>query len=101
MTVVDLHNHFFPERWPDWDAKFGGEPWPTITTVVPAWARSITASPAGLIRPKLASTCAPVVAPFSIPRPSAITSPSARLKSSTRFQPKLRQNSNRSAPAPP
>lgn len=30
MTVVDLHNHFFPERWPDWDAKFGGEPWPTI-----------------------------------------------------------------------
>ena len=30
MTVVDLHNHFFPERWPDWDTKFGGEPWPSI-----------------------------------------------------------------------
>ncbi len=30
MTVVDLHNHFFPERWPDWDARFGGEPWPSI-----------------------------------------------------------------------
>ena len=30
MTVVDLHNHFFPERWPDWNARFGGDPWPTI-----------------------------------------------------------------------
>jgi len=30
VTTVDLHNHFFPERWPDWDAKFGGEPWPSI-----------------------------------------------------------------------
>ncbi|HET6224377.1 MAG TPA: amidohydrolase, partial [Dongiaceae bacterium] len=30
MSVVDLHNHFFPERWPDWDARFGGEPWPSI-----------------------------------------------------------------------
>jgi aminocarboxymuconate-semialdehyde decarboxylase len=30
VSVVDLHNHFFPERWPDWDAKFGGEPWPRI-----------------------------------------------------------------------
>lgn len=30
MTVVDLHNHFFPERWPDWDAALGGEPWPRM-----------------------------------------------------------------------
>lgn len=30
MTVVDLHNHFFPERWPDWNARFGGEPWPSM-----------------------------------------------------------------------
>jgi aminocarboxymuconate-semialdehyde decarboxylase len=28
MTVVDIHSHFFPERWPDLDARFGGEPWP-------------------------------------------------------------------------
>jgi aminocarboxymuconate-semialdehyde decarboxylase len=30
MTVVDAHNHFFPESWPDWDARFGGEPWPRL-----------------------------------------------------------------------
>ena len=30
MTVVDLHSHFFPESWPDLDARFGGEPWPAI-----------------------------------------------------------------------
>ncbi|MGE0736838.1 MAG: amidohydrolase family protein [Alphaproteobacteria bacterium] len=28
--VIDLHSHFFPEAWPDYDAKFGGEPWPSI-----------------------------------------------------------------------
>lgn len=30
MTVIDLHSHFFPESWPDFDARFGGEPWPAI-----------------------------------------------------------------------
>ncbi len=30
MTVIDLHSHFFPESWPDFDASFGGEPWPAI-----------------------------------------------------------------------
>lgn len=28
--VVDIHTHFFAESWPDFDKKFGGEPWPWI-----------------------------------------------------------------------
>jgi aminocarboxymuconate-semialdehyde decarboxylase len=30
VTVVDLHNHFFPEHWPDWDSRLGGDPWPRM-----------------------------------------------------------------------
>lgn len=26
--IVDLHTHFFPERWPDLDERFGGGDWP-------------------------------------------------------------------------
>lgn len=29
-TAIDIHSHFFPERWPDLDARFGGEPWPRL-----------------------------------------------------------------------
>jgi len=29
-ATVDIHSHFFPEHWPDFDAKFGGAPWPRI-----------------------------------------------------------------------
>jgi aminocarboxymuconate-semialdehyde decarboxylase len=28
MTVVDLHSHFFPEQWPDLEARFGSPNWP-------------------------------------------------------------------------
>jgi len=28
--VIDIHSHFFPESWPDFDIRFGGPPWPAI-----------------------------------------------------------------------
>lgn len=36
--VVDLHSHFFPERWPDFDAQYGGAPWPRIEHTGPGEA---------------------------------------------------------------
>ena len=30
MTVVDLHSHFFPEKWPDLEARFGTPNWPSM-----------------------------------------------------------------------
>ncbi len=35
MTVIDLHNHFLPARWPDLDARFGGPPWPWMKPTGP------------------------------------------------------------------
>jgi aminocarboxymuconate-semialdehyde decarboxylase len=29
-VTVDLHSHFFPKSWPDFDARFGGAPWPRM-----------------------------------------------------------------------
>jgi aminocarboxymuconate-semialdehyde decarboxylase len=31
MAVIDIHSHFFPEAWPDLEAKFGGGDWPSIS----------------------------------------------------------------------
>ena len=28
--VIDMHSHFFPERWPDFEIKFGSPDWPWI-----------------------------------------------------------------------
>lgn len=36
--VIDMHSHFFPESWPDLDARFGGEPWPWIKHTGPGQA---------------------------------------------------------------
>jgi aminocarboxymuconate-semialdehyde decarboxylase len=30
MPVIDIHNHFFPENWPDLAARFGTADWPWI-----------------------------------------------------------------------
>jgi aminocarboxymuconate-semialdehyde decarboxylase len=30
MQTIDIHNHFFPESWPDLDARFGTPDWPRI-----------------------------------------------------------------------
>lgn len=30
MSVVDLHTHFFPETWPDLEARFGTPGWPWL-----------------------------------------------------------------------
>ncbi len=30
MQVIDIHNHFFPESWPDLAARFGTSNWPWI-----------------------------------------------------------------------
>ena len=30
MRTVDIHSHFFPEATPDFSARFGGSPWPSI-----------------------------------------------------------------------
>jgi len=38
MSVVDLHSHFFPQAWPDFDSRFGGEPWPRIEHTGPGAA---------------------------------------------------------------
>lgn len=38
VPVCDIHAHFFPERWPDLDARFGGAPWPRIQHTGPGKA---------------------------------------------------------------
>ncbi|MHA1538308.1 MAG: amidohydrolase family protein [Alphaproteobacteria bacterium] len=30
LPAIDIHSHFFPESWPDLDARFGGDPWPRL-----------------------------------------------------------------------
>ena len=30
MSVIDIHNHFFPQTWPDLAARFGTPDWPWI-----------------------------------------------------------------------
>src|SRR5215469_989928 len=30
MPVIDIHNHFFPQSWPDLCARFGTSDWPEI-----------------------------------------------------------------------
>ena len=30
MRIIDIHNHFFPESWPDLSARFGTPDWPSI-----------------------------------------------------------------------
>ena len=30
MRTIDIHNHFFPESWPDLSARFGTPDWPSI-----------------------------------------------------------------------
>lgn len=30
MRTIDIHNHFFPETWPDLAARFGTPDWPSI-----------------------------------------------------------------------
>ena len=34
-VTVDLHSHFFPKSWPDFDARFGGAPWPRMEITGP------------------------------------------------------------------
>ena len=34
-VTVDLHSHFFPKSWPDFDACFGGAPWPRMEITGP------------------------------------------------------------------
>lgn len=36
--TVDVHSHFFPESWPDFDDRFGGAPWPRIEHTGPGKA---------------------------------------------------------------
>ena len=38
MPAIDIHSHFFPERWPDLDARFGGDPWPSLRHTGPGTA---------------------------------------------------------------
>ncbi len=38
MPVIDVHTHFFPKSWPDLDARYGGEPWPSIRHTEPGKA---------------------------------------------------------------
>jgi aminocarboxymuconate-semialdehyde decarboxylase len=35
MPVIDIHNHFFPESWPDLSARFGTPDWPWIKHTEP------------------------------------------------------------------
>ena len=30
MTIIDMHSHFFPERWPDLAERFGTPDWPWL-----------------------------------------------------------------------
>jgi aminocarboxymuconate-semialdehyde decarboxylase len=38
MPVIDIHNHFFPESWPDLSARFGTPDWPWIKHTEPGKA---------------------------------------------------------------
>ncbi|MBI3452275.1 MAG: amidohydrolase [Rhodospirillales bacterium] len=38
MTVIDIHNHFFPETWPDADARYGDTGWPRLRRTGPETA---------------------------------------------------------------
>jgi len=30
MQTIDIHSHFFPESWPDFEARFGSSDWPSM-----------------------------------------------------------------------
>jgi aminocarboxymuconate-semialdehyde decarboxylase len=38
MPVIDIHNHFFPRRWPDLAARYGTPNWPWIKHTEPGKA---------------------------------------------------------------
>jgi len=38
MPVIDIHNHFFPQTWPDLAARYGTEDWPWIKHTEPGKA---------------------------------------------------------------
>ena len=38
MSVIDIHNHFFPQTWPDLAARFGTPNWPSIKHTEPGKA---------------------------------------------------------------
>ena len=38
MPVIDIHNHFFPQSWPDLTARFGTPNWPWIKHTEPGKA---------------------------------------------------------------
>lgn len=38
MQVIDIHNHFFPESWPDLSARYGTPNWPWIKRTEPGKA---------------------------------------------------------------
>ncbi len=38
MQVIDIHNHFFPESWPDLAARYGSPDWPWIKHTEPGKA---------------------------------------------------------------
>jgi aminocarboxymuconate-semialdehyde decarboxylase len=38
MQVIDIHNHFFPESWPDLSARYGTPNWPWIKHTEPGKA---------------------------------------------------------------
>ncbi len=38
MPVIDIHNHFFPQAWPDLAARFGSPDWPSIKHTEPGKA---------------------------------------------------------------
>ena len=38
MSVIDIHNHFFPREWPDLGARYGTPNWPSIKHTEPGKA---------------------------------------------------------------
>src|SRR5690349_10449587 len=38
MPVIDIHTHFFPERWPDFSERFDSPDWPWIKHTEPGKA---------------------------------------------------------------
>ncbi len=38
MPTIDIHSHFFPERWPDLGKRFGTDAWPSIEHTEPGKA---------------------------------------------------------------
>ena len=38
MSVIDIHNHFFPRSWPDLAARYGTPNWPWIKCTEPGKA---------------------------------------------------------------